>query len=1507
MFVSINHDNYQVMESWDGWNEHRTNQTSELSRFIEKRYEIEYDRVEQMVKKTETECQERLKLLERQYVTTENTIRLYHTRQFEAPDSFGSTKVEISSLIPCNAPDIWNGGAGVRNQACTNREVICNREVVRRRSLVTGPGAGQTTATYMLNTGGCELGALQVAGNTPPTTTQQQRATAYSTCVAASWQGTACAIGQTGKILFVETLCLHSDPPSADDALIALQEACTKNTQCVGYGWDKKRNVNWLYSVMPIPVLPTGVNSTRIRNSTGFCWGPTVKISFPSRTSDNVAKRRESALDSYKRQVAEYVNSTRQMLSNLKNMASNVKSRIYYNTSSANSPGTKFVGVWTFNAGCFSSAEGGCANAPPRGLTWNTPPGVVFNCPGCPKSLSAPTLDFFNRALLRFNLANATRRNMSLRWAQLQSNNTPTVKWPEDLDLWVDLGIKIKLPDLGLNLPLITIFALGFDGILSIYRIYRTISIMAEMFKGRDTEINLGYLRKEPSAIVCCGAESKTWYDRCLDCVIWVDHQIYYMNYKIWKAIPYIWAIVTLGLMMLFLYIIYQIIFQLIDTKKLSSLGVFKTFTMIPSVQRMVRNEALTKYCFAQNNRAWALSWFALRNKVKGLTDRRNAFNQAETQRVCRWNGGMCSAWRMFMENVFKRVPPPDVPSQYAPRIQLSQMTQPTATLMALSEGAMGKLKVDRENERFLFDNLKYTRQQASQTQSITMPSCNATTCPANINDMVGVAFQFNIAVRDTQAAKFKTARSPDRGFQVSSLTFHFKYDGTRSGIGTGSGRNYMSYAPHAGTDRGTNDRFMLVNGQRRFTALQPRVFIQMPICEKFAARPVNVNGAYLGAIMPTCSRSWNLRDNLCWTVPTALQPNIFGDRAGGSSPLPGGSGQYNWDLTSVVSSISARLNYRAQASECVKKIQAVKGAGNTFVLTKDSMGRIKCLYSPTMEQVVGTGMIARATAPRTYESHTHGPTSANPNAAAYPCRTAACIQSGRTRHELAHGAAVRARASYGSWCDYYSGGYKQVHMQGIGARDGNWQNAPDPATGVFDNRQSMNIFTIGNSTDYQGPYFFDCMKYKPICCERFQAEADRNRWIPADVGIDGGTLYPSNQAANIQRVTGISIRINAFRRKISAVRVFFTKAAGNVNPNIMLSEVDILAKLTADDQLGTCRMAAYMAMTNDNFNPNNVSGKCGVYRPVLTDPTRHFVKRNWDDAIQHGYDPFILAIQSICLSPFFIGLCGLGILMVVAVLRLLVEWFLMEKDLLRENVYTMVPLVQMRECAENNENDKYGLWLARAMAGWKKDRRKKDDVAVQRMKSMGEEEVKQYQKQNNLDTAGAGQRHRAKKPTKPSVASVTDGFLRNHDHHEEADGVPNSTITKPFEFKAKVIPNAPPRARSIPKAPTRKKPKVSNATFNMPVSAAKLPSSTYQQAGISTAKAKQASKWAVGKDKGTGKTYYFNRETQQSQWEKPPELGGDSSDESRSASDAPGMSKDRAERSIDSNEMHLV
>lgn len=436
-----------------------------------------------------------------------------------------------------------------------------------------------------------------------------------------------------------------------------------------------------------------------------------------------------------------------------------------------------------------------------------------------------------------------------------------------------------------------------------------------------------------------------------------------------------------------------------------------------------------------------------------------------------------------------------------------------------------------------------------------------------------------------------------------------------------------------------------------------------------------------------------------------------------------------------------------------------------------------------------------------------------------------------------------------------------------------------------------MNVFTIGNSTDYQGPYYFDCMRYKPICCERYQAQADQNRWVEATtVGIDGGTLYPSNQAANIQRVTGVSMNINAFRQKISAVRVFLTKAHGNANPNIILSEVDILAKLTSDDQIGTCRMAAYKEMTNAEFNPNNVSGKCGVYRPVLTDPIRHFIKRDWDDQIRDGYDPFIKAIQSICLSPFFIGLCGLGILMIVAILRLLVEWYLMDKDFLRENLFTQVPLLQMRETAEDNSADKYAMWHARAMAGYNKDRRGRDSVArvksvvmdrfstargqhvdldAELMMALEEEEANerartaggrdQVMEMTNLNNQQRGY--------KPKVSHV------NTNAFGSAMGALNTDGTQP-NVKAKPIPLPPPRSSS------KKKPTVSTGTFSM-----------------QTTQPRTTSKWVVGADKKTGRTYYFNKETEQSQWDKPAELKGSkkvsdsaSSEESRSASDAPGM-----------------
>eukprot|EP00298_Acanthocystis_sp_HF-20_P015057 c21011_g2_i1.p1 GENE.c21011_g2_i1~~c21011_g2_i1.p1 ORF type:complete len:1563 (-),score=640.26 c21011_g2_i1:13-4701(-) len=102
-----------------------------------------------------------------------------------------------------------------------------------------------------------------------------------------------------------------------------------------------------------------------------------------------------------------------------------------------------------------------------------------------------------------------------------------------------------------------------------------------------------------------------------------------------------------------------------------------------------------------------------------------------------------------------------------------------------------------------------------------------------------------------------------------------------------------------------------------------------------------------------------------------------------------------------------------------------------------------------------------------------------------------------------------------------------------------------------------------------------------------------------------------------------------------------------------------------------TCSRVIFKEM---DFIPMNHVGNCTSISPIVANMTRIYDRSIWTKDLEDAHVPFISALRNIVLSPFYIMLGAVAILVLVYCFLALLEYLMVKVNLLRENTYARVP-----------------------------------------------------------------------------------------------------------------------------------------------------------------------------------------------------------------------------------------
>jgi len=273
---------------------------------------------------------------------------------------------------------------------------------------------------------------------------------------------------------------------------------------------------------------------------------------------------------------------------------------------------------------------------------------MPFNCPGCPSSFDLP--DYLDPDSIGEYLTNATTPapgNYSL------SNNVVVpdvqVDFVQIPDLWGWVW-DVDMPEF-MNFGLFMFIVLTFDGMLTLYRVWYTSAIAAQLVRGVDVYVAPKYLRDADVDIIdhkCCDGDS--WADMFLSCFLYIHDKIFNMHYYCWRICPYLFLLCNLGMFVVFLIVCYFLISQLIDLDTIDGMGVFSAMTVALGTQKLIRNEVLAYQAFYANNVGAPALTTEVNLEIANQLSRQWTYNSDEYNRVQEYNSNLAAAYALFAE-----------------------------------------------------------------------------------------------------------------------------------------------------------------------------------------------------------------------------------------------------------------------------------------------------------------------------------------------------------------------------------------------------------------------------------------------------------------------------------------------------------------------------------------------------------------------------------------------------------------------------------------------------------------------------------------------------------------------------------------------------------------------------------------------------------------------------------------------------------------------------------------
>jgi len=125
-----------------------------------------------------------------------------------------------------------------------------------------------------------------------------------------------------------------------------------------------------------------------------------------------------------------------------------------------------------------------------------------------------------------------------------------------------------------------------------------------------------------------------------------------------------------------------------------------------------------------------------------------------------------------------------------------------------------------------------------------------------------------------------------------------------------------------------------------------------------------------------------------------------------------------------------------------------------------------------------------------------------------------------------------------------------------------------------------------------------------------------------------------------------------------------------------MLQEINFYGRLPLE-KAANCPRAVWTEMY---YSPSEFNESCEVFTPVHGFSMNEFVRDVWSDKLTAEHGPYIQAIRSILLSPFFIVLTLVVALIIFLMLGGMIEMILLRSGLIRENPYAKIRCVLTHE-----------------------------------------------------------------------------------------------------------------------------------------------------------------------------------------------------------------------------------
>jgi len=120
------------------------------------------------------------------------------------------------------------------------------------------------------------------------------------------------------------------------------------------------------------------------------------------------------------------------------------------------------------------------------------------------------------------------------------------------------------------------------------------------------------------------------------------------------------------------------------------------------------------------------------------------------------------------------------------------------------------------------------------------------------------------------------------------------------------------------------------------------------------------------------------------------------------------------------------------------------------------------------------------------------------------------------------------------------------------------------------------------------------------------------------------------------------------------------------------LQEINFYGRLPLENA-ANCPRAVWTEMY---YQPSEFNESCEIFTPIHGLSMNEFVRDVWSDKLEEEHGPYMNAMRSILLSPFFIVLILVILLIIFTMLGGMIEMILIRSGLIRENPYAKIPCV---------------------------------------------------------------------------------------------------------------------------------------------------------------------------------------------------------------------------------------